>query len=732
MEASDDIVAEMTDAPRRQLSHVLAKVTLLLALFLGTISGAMQIWADLRQEKNAVQYSAEEFLASVAPSAASAAYNFYLPAAEQVVDGLLTQRAIVSVKIINEGTTMIARERQVSPTLPQMGEVSAPDLVILEQPLFAPTTDTQDVQIGAINIVVDRSIVPPAFVNRMVFYFLFATIKNFLLGVLLIMIVYGALARHIVALAETIGKWTPAQAPLTISRPPKLLRGTELDVLGDRVAELARTATGRIKQVEASHQAAVQSNSVLSQKSESLTQAIHERNQELIEANNRLKHLAERDALTGLHNRGSFDAFAAKVFAEDGTEQARVSAFLIDVDFFKAYNDHYGHQAGDRCLIQVAAIIRSTLAHESAIVARYGGEEFVALFVGPTPTDLAQLAEDVHAELATAAIDHQRSTIADRITVSIGRASVSDFRQERPVTLDQLISAADSALYEAKHQGRNRTVNSTFEIRERLRQSRSKAHNLLKAIDARAFEPFFQPQFDAQTGQMVGLEALVRWRRDDGTIATPQAFLPTAEKSGLLPLIDGIVLDAVGSFLETARSRGIFVPRVSLNAPRDVLMERSYVDGVISLSRETTSTIALELLETAMFDQPDARLADHLDQLRDADIELEIDDFGTGHTSIVSLMTLRPHQVKIAKELVLPMSDDVAYADIVASIIQISAALNIEVLAEGVENQKTADLLVRLGCTLQQGFHFSKPMSATAMLDYLVTPKGTLDVKCAQ
>lgn len=712
MTTRDDI----TFRPTRTLSRVLLRVTLLLALSLGMVSGLLQIWTDLQQEKDAVQYSAEEFLASVAPSAASAAYNFYGQAAEQVVEGLFTQRAITGVTIINEGDVMIERSRVVDPTLPSIGNLSLADEVVLSQPLFTPAETGRNEVIGSISITVDRSVVPPAIVNRMFSYFLLATIKNFLLGVLLIAIVYGALARYIVNLAETTGTWTPADGKLSLPRPPKLLAETELELLAGRIRQLAETASGRIREAEESRLAAVESNTELSKKSESLSQAIQVRNTELQRANARLKQIAERDSLTGLHNRRSFDRLAGEAFASAIRDRMQVSILLIDVDFFKAYNDYYGHQAGDECLVRFAKVIGSG-ATDNIIVARYGGEEFVAMVVGDDVDAAERYAAAIHRALRDAYIEHQRSTLADRITVSIGGASLLADTAPPDCSLDQLISAADEALYEAKRNGRNRTEFSTPEIRERVSRKRREARELLDAIESRAFEPHFQPQFDARTGRLVGAEALVRWRQRDGTIVSPDAFLETATESGLVHLIDRIVLSGVAEFVERARSRGLVVPRISLNTPRENLSQQGYIDDVIELARNGDTSIALELLETAMFDVPDEALMWQIDAVREAGLEIEIDDFGTGRTSIVSLMSLRPSRLKITKELVMPMLDSAPYATIVKSIIQIGEALDIDVVAEGIESAAVSERLIELGCAMQQGYYFGHPMPADAFLD---------------
>ncbi|MEL6378054.1 MAG: GGDEF domain-containing protein, partial [Pseudomonadota bacterium] len=475
----------MSELTPRRLSHVLARVTLLLALALGSLAGITQIAVDLQQEKDAVEYSAEEFLSSVAPSASSAAYNFYMPAAEQVAEGLFTQRAIQAVTITNEGQVMISREREVNPTLPNLGHLTQRDLITLEQPLLSPEGNGDQQQIGAIYITVDRSIVAPAFVNRMLYYFVFATAKNFLLGILLIWIVYAALARHIVGLADTVARWRPTEKAIEITAAPRLLRGTELDDLSQQIVQLAQTASGSIQQAEASRAIAEQSNTELTHKSEQLSQAVQDQNCELQKANNRLKELAEMDALTGLYNRRSFDHKASLAFQEHADTRNELAIAMIDVDFFKAYNDHYGHQAGDRCLAQIAQVVQTSLESPNVTVARYGGEEFIVLFEHHDDTKAQSLIDRLRAQICDANIEHQRSTVAERVTISVGYASSAN---DQISTLDDLISSADEALYEAKATGRNCIVVSSKELRDRVREARNEALQLLKAVHSRTFE----------------------------------------------------------------------------------------------------------------------------------------------------------------------------------------------------------------------------------------------------
>ncbi|MEM8812188.1 MAG: EAL domain-containing protein [Pseudomonadota bacterium] len=705
--------------PQRRLSRVLLQTTLFLAVSLGLVSGALQVWTDLRQEKDAVQYSAQEFLQSVAPSAASAAYNFYDEAAERVVEGLFTQRAIAAVTIINEGDEMVSRSRAVERTLPAFGAITSADEVILTEDLISPADAAGETIIGSISITVDRSIVPPAIVNRMFMYFVLATFKNTMLGLLLVAVVYGALARHIVSLATVTGKWTPDRGELKVSAPPQLLAGTELEILGRRIEQLSGSALGKIKEIEELRQIALQNNSELAEKSEHLSQALEIQNIELQRSNARLKEIAEKDSLTGILNRRSFEQQSQEISERAARDGSVLSVLLLDVDHFKAYNDYYGHQTGDECLQTIAAALQSCADDHNALLARYGGEEFIILAASCDEAAAKVLGNKLHDRIHDAQIEHQRSSVSSCITISIGSASNSDLPDRQKWDLNRLISAADEALYEAKRNGRNCTEYATLELQERTRTERSARRQLLEAVEKEEFVPFFQPQYNSVTGEIAGIEVLARWRQPDGSLKGPYAFLDDAVECGFITKIDTIILKRVRDFAAEASDRGISLPRLSINVPRENLSSQTYVQNLVDFSTKCGTTVAVELLETAILDHADDVIAFQLDLLRDSDVEIEIDDFGTGHTSLVSLMALRPSRLKIAKELVLPMMESREHRKLTLSVIEIGRALDIEVLAEGVETRELAEDLTANGCPLHQGFHYARPMSGEDMLGRL-------------
>ncbi|MEO0567234.1 MAG: EAL domain-containing protein [Pseudomonadota bacterium] len=264
---------------QRRLSRVLLRITLLLALVLGTVASVIQLTIDLAQQKDAVEISASEFLASIVPSAATAVYNFNDDAALQAVEGLFTQRAVTRVLIINEGEVMVDQSRGVERTLPRIGSLTEPSLVELKEPLFSPG-DSAEI-IGEITVTVDRTIVPPALVERMMMYFYLATLKNFVFGLILVWVVYGTLAGHIIELTARAARWRPGTGVLQPPQPPSFLKGTEIDLLGQKIMELSRGAEAEIRSLASKRDKAQQNNSRLSKKSASLLEVVRKRNEKL-------------------------------------------------------------------------------------------------------------------------------------------------------------------------------------------------------------------------------------------------------------------------------------------------------------------------------------------------------------------------------------------------------------------------------------------------------------------
>ncbi|MFT4727861.1 MAG: PAS domain S-box-containing protein [Granulosicoccus sp.] len=305
---------ECTAKNQRRLSHVLMRITLLVALVLGMTAGLLQLVIDLRREKESVANNAEQFLDSVSNSASAAVYNYNNEAAKQVAEGLFKQPAIQSV-IIQAGDSnkpMVMRSRQVQRTLPEFGALTQADEISVHRLLREPPESGTNEVIGSITVMVDRSVVPLAIVNRMLLYFLLACVKNFILGLLLVIFVFAALARHVISLAEAVAAWQPGSGEIYLPSPPRFLRRTELDILCTKIIDLAQHAEQTIDRLSADRDEAKETGSQFANKSLALSRIIDEQTLELRYAEERALRLTEIID-ESLHEVYVFDAQTLKI-----------------------------------------------------------------------------------------------------------------------------------------------------------------------------------------------------------------------------------------------------------------------------------------------------------------------------------------------------------------------------------------------------------------------------------
>jgi EAL domain-containing protein (putative c-di-GMP-specific phosphodiesterase class I) len=230
-------------------------------------------------------------------------------------------------------------------------------------------------------------------------------------------------------------------------------------------------------------------------------------------------------------------------------------------------------------------------------------------------------------------------------------------------------------------------------------------------LERNEFVAYYQPQFDAHTHDLVGVEALARWDHPSLGIKTPDYFLPIAEDLNVVPTIDRLMLEQALKDLDRWQALGLAVPRASVNVSLRRLHDEDLIKGLRQLDIEP-GRISFELVESIYLDESDAIVGWNIDQIKELGIDIEIDDFGTGYASIVSLQKLRPKRLKIDRQLVDPILVDKAQRQLLVSILDIGKSMNIEVVAEGVETMEHARILRDLGCDILQGYAFAKPMSA--------------------
>ena len=423
----------------------------------------------------------------------------------------------------------------------------------------------------------------------------------------------------------------------------------------------------------------------------------------LTERSSRLRDLSERDGLTGLSNRMSFSAKLQAMIA--GADHLHV--LFIDLDAFKTVNDALGHNIGDQLLKEVGRRLTACAGHDD-VVARYGGDEFIVV------SEMG--GNEVHEALASAILE----ALAEPIFVAghdlvVGASIGISVFPEDGEDAESLIRAADTAMYAAKGRGRN-----CFEFyRHRMRSdadARLKlSGRLRKAIEGGKLHLNYQPQVDMRTGQVRGLEALVRWRDDDHGVINPVDFVAVAEASGLVSQLGEWVLRAACEQVALWRALQAVPIPISVNVSPLQLQRADIVktfQRVIAQTGMDPSLLELEVTETALMKNPEAS-ARRLAEFRRLGMRVAIDDFGMGYSSLGQLRALPVDRIKIDRAFVRGIGEGDTGA-IATAVVTLAKAFGLDVIAEGVETQAQRAFLVALGCVDAQGFLFSKPLDADA------------------
>ncbi len=433
------------------------------------------------------------------------------------------------------------------------------------------------------------------------------------------------------------------------------------------------------------------------------------RSAELEVAKARIEFIALHDSLTGLPNRRYLDEHLVELAEESVYGDLGVGLLHIDLDRFKQINDTLGHAAGDAMLIHAAQVLRSNV-REDDFIARIGGDEFVAVTRSGKAT-LQDMADRIIAEMRQpVSYDGHQC----RFGVSIGIASDAGAR----IPPDQLLVNADIALYRAKSLGRSRYEFFTDQLQSTILRSKRISDGILGGLERNEFVAYYQPQFDARTLEISGVEALVRWNHPTEGVLSPDAFLTTAEELNVVSAIDRLVLQQTLANFTRWSELGLAIPRVSVNVSARRLRDEELIAGLGKLDIKP-GTVSFELMESIFLDDTDDLVAWNVDRIKELGIDIEIDDFGTGHASIVSLLKLQPRRLKIDRQLIQPIVGSARQRHLVESIIEIGKTLGVEVVAEGVESMQHVRILKKMGCAILQGFAFGLPMSAADLETYV-------------
>ncbi|MDO9415748.1 bifunctional diguanylate cyclase/phosphodiesterase [Pararhizobium sp.] len=434
------------------------------------------------------------------------------------------------------------------------------------------------------------------------------------------------------------------------------------------------------------------------------------KNEELEYANDRIEYNALHDPLTDLGNRRKLDRELERLAASDEYGATDIAVLHIDLDRFKQINDTLGHAAGDAMLVHASQILRNNV-RENDLIARIGGDEFVIVVTdAKNKAYLTGIAERIIVEMRQPVnYNGFPCRFGVSIGIAIGKGSNLDPRT--------LLINADIALYRAKERGRNRHEFFTQALQSEITTTKRIADEILEGIENDQFIPWYQPQIAAGTLELEGLEALVRWNHPREGLLTPDRFLKIAEEMNMMATLDRIVLEKALVHRLRWAAAGMIVPRISVNVSAKRLRDENLVDSLQGLNF-AAGQISFELVESIFLDESDDVVTRNIEKIKALGIDIEIDDFGTGHTSIVSLLKIKPKRLKIDRQLVSPILSSKHERSVVRSIIEIGRSLNIEIVAEGVETMQHAELLSALGCQLLQGYTFAKPLSPEAVLEF--------------
>lgn len=437
--------------------------------------------------------------------------------------------------------------------------------------------------------------------------------------------------------------------------------------------------------------------------------ALEDKSAQLEQANRDITYMALHDDLTGLGNRRylaqKFDQLVQRR-SESGGE---IAALHVDLDRFKNINDTMGHAAGDEVLLEIARRIRTHVLPDD-VVARIGGDEFVVLLPVEADSDRPEtLARALLSDLSRPLL-YEGKECRFGATVGLSRTPLAE--------VEQLLTTSDLALYKAKRQGRGQLGifdRADFEDAQRVK---ALADDMLRGIEAAEFEPYYQPQVDAASGEVVALEALARWRHPQYGILAPGAFLSVATDLNVAGDIDRLIFEQAITACQRAFGSDARPPSLSFNVSESRINHHD-VDAIQRQVQAYAGQVSFELLETIFLEEQDDASLCRLDRLRELGIAIEVDDFGSGRASVVALQRINPDRLKIDRRLVALVDKGSGGLRLLKSLIEIGHALEIGVTAEGVETKDQADILAGLGCDRLQGYHFARPMAFEDLVAFL-------------
>ncbi|HTJ92980.1 MAG TPA: cyclic di-GMP phosphodiesterase [Pararobbsia sp.] len=424
----------------------------------------------------------------------------------------------------------------------------------------------------------------------------------------------------------------------------------------------------------------------------------------------RLSELANTDALTSLPNRNAIHDRIRRALATEG--MPLVGILFLDLDNFKRVNDHYGHVIGDRLIKDVASAIKECLG-EGEVVARLGGDEFIVLAQGKTSAELEEIAQRI---LDRMRIPFNLGLIEVYTGCSIGIAlspSHSD-------TLEGLIRCADTAMYVAKEAGKRTYRVFSPDMNKKVAEYMWLDTNLPRALEDNQLVLHYQPKISLETGEVLGVEALVRWNSPERGLVSPLDFIPYAEESGMIGPLGRWVMQTAATQARRWSEQGHAI-RVAINVSARQLSDTAIVHDLtdaLDTAGLHPCLLDLELTESCLIEDEEMALG-LITQFREMGAQVHLDDFGTGYSSLSQLARIPLDVIKLDRSFVRGININAKSQALVRSMVAVAQALNFRVVAEGVETTAEEEFIRKVGIDYAQGYLYAKPMTADVFETWL-------------
>ncbi|TMX33030.1 c-di-GMP phosphodiesterase [Vibrio rotiferianus] len=409
---------------------------------------------------------------------------------------------------------------------------------------------------------------------------------------------------------------------------------------------------------------------------------------------------AHIDSLTKLYNRFGFTKRLEQLIRS----QTPLLVFYLDIDNFKNINDSLGHHIGDKVIQEVSARLKRLLPNQ-AIIGHLGGDEFGIILPEPENSRMAEIISDRIISLINQPFDLHH--FSKRLACSIGSVRYPEDGQDARI----LLQNADTAMYEAKDRGRNRLIKFNDQMNKEARMRLWLEIELQKALQQNGLEVWYQPKVNARDFSINGAEALVRWKHPVEGYISPGAFIPVAERAGLIEHLGRVVMRDVFNTVKRWKLQGILPGRVAINLSPEQFGNPQLIDYMEKLLRTTEldpSCITFELTESAVMSDSE-HTVQMLNAIKKLGFALSIDDFGTGYSSLSYLARFPIDELKIDRAFINDIDTLPKQVTVIENIINLGKSLDLTVVAEGVETHQQATLLSNLQCNSIQGFHFYRP-----------------------